>query len=124
MLDAAKAMKLSAKNLLELQIIDEIIDEPIGGAHRDKNLILQNVRDSISKNLDHFKNMSTEEIFNDRKNKFLRIGRSKGFMSNLENISSLKPLENNFGQLFKSKKIFMLGIALGVIALITIITLL
>ena len=41
MLDAAKAMKLSAKDLLELQIIDEIIEEPIGGAHRDKNLIFQ-----------------------------------------------------------------------------------
>ena len=42
MLDAAKAMKLSAKDLLELEIIDEIIDEPLGGAHRDKDLILQN----------------------------------------------------------------------------------
>ena len=35
-LDAAKAMKLSAKDLLELKVIDEIIPEPIGGAHRDK----------------------------------------------------------------------------------------
>ena len=34
MLDAAKAMKLSSKDLLELEIIDEIIDEPPGGAHR------------------------------------------------------------------------------------------
>ena len=48
MLDAAKAMKLSAKDLLELQIIDEIIEEPIGGAHRDKNLILKSVKGSIS----------------------------------------------------------------------------
>ena len=44
MLDAAKAMKLSAKDLLELEIIDEIIPEPSGGAHRDKDLILENVR--------------------------------------------------------------------------------
>ena len=41
MLDAAKAMKLSARDLLDLQIIDEIVDEPIGGAHRDRNLILK-----------------------------------------------------------------------------------
>ena len=41
MLDAAKAMKLSAKDLLELEIIDEIIPEPSGGAHRDKDLILR-----------------------------------------------------------------------------------
>ena len=41
MLDAAKAMKLSAKDLLDLQIIDEIVDEPVGGAHRDRNFILK-----------------------------------------------------------------------------------
>ena len=40
MLDAAKAMKLSAKDLLELQVIDEIIPEPLGGAHRDRDLSL------------------------------------------------------------------------------------
>ena len=51
MLDAAKAMKLSAKDLLELNIIDEIIDEPLGGAHRDKNLLLQNLENSIKKKL-------------------------------------------------------------------------
>ena len=47
MLDAAKAMKLSAKDLLELEIIDEIIPEPSGGAHRDKDLILENVKNAF-----------------------------------------------------------------------------
>ena len=73
MLDAAKAMKLSAKDLLELNVIDEIIQEPLGGANRDKNLILNNVRQSISKNLENFNLMSPDEIFNERKNKFLKI---------------------------------------------------
>ena len=49
MLDAAKAMKLSAKDLLDLNIIDEIIPEPTGGAHRNKELVLQNVKDSLKK---------------------------------------------------------------------------
>ena len=98
-LDAAKAMKLSAKDLLELQIIDEIISEPIGGAHRDKDLILNNIRNSISKNLEKFMNMSSDEIFNERKNKFLRIGRNKGFINNLEDLSTLKPIINNYSQL-------------------------
>ena len=79
MLDAAKAMKLSAKDLLELNVIDEIIKEPIGGAHRDKDLILKNVKNSLSTSLDYFQSMSGEEIINNRKNKFLKIGRSKGF---------------------------------------------
>ncbi len=80
MLDAAKAMKLSAKDLLELKIIDEIIPEPIGGAHRDKDQMLDNLRASISKNLNYFKDLSSEEIMNERKNKFLKIGRNKGFI--------------------------------------------
>ena len=47
-------MKLSSKDLLELKVIDEIIPEPIGGAHRDRDLILDNVRKSIESNLNEF----------------------------------------------------------------------
>ena len=67
MLDAAKAMKLSAKDLLELNVIDEIIKEPIGGAHRDKDLILKNVQVSLSTSLDYFQSMSGEEVLKNRK---------------------------------------------------------
>ena len=89
-LDAAKAMKLSAKDLLELRVIDEIIPEPIGGAHRDKDLILNNVRKSIENYLNEFLNMSRDEILNHRKNKFLKIGRNKGFVSHLDDIKHIK----------------------------------
>ena len=80
-LEAAEAMKLSSKDLLQLEIIDEIIKEPVGGAHRDKELILKNVRNSLINNLAFFEKMENEEIFNQRKNRFLSIGRSKGFVS-------------------------------------------
>ncbi|MDA7552597.1 acetyl-CoA carboxylase carboxyltransferase subunit alpha [Candidatus Pelagibacter sp.] len=106
-LEAAKAMKLSSKELLELKVIDEIIPEPVGGAHRDKDLILDNVRKSIDDNLNEFYNMSGEEIFNHRKNKFLSIGRVKGFVSQLDDLSSLslkKSQVNIFiGKFFESK---------------------
>ena len=114
MLDAAKAMKLSAKDLLELEIIDEIIPEPSGGAHRDKDLILENVRNALNKNLENFKQMSPEEIFDGRKNKFLKIGRSKGFMSNLNELSSLNLEKSNFNHFLKSKKIFVVGAGLTI----------
>ena len=119
MLDAAKAMKLSAKNLLELKIIDEIIQEPLGGAHRDKNLMLQNLKNSILSNLEYFKSMNSEEIFNDRKNKFLRIGRDKGFITNLDDISSLKSSSNTYNKILKSKGAF---ISIGIFILITLIS--
>ena len=93
-LDAAKAMKLSSKDLLELKIIDEIILEPIGGAHRDRDLILENVRKSIQNNLNNFFNMSGEEVLIHRKDKFLKIGRSRGFVGQLDDISTLSMKKN------------------------------
>ena len=107
MLDAAKAMKLSSKDLLSLEIIDEIIPEPVGGAHRDKDLVLENVKNSLIKNLEYFKTLSENEIFNERKNKFLKIGRSKGFMTNPEGLSSLKVQNIKFSEILKTKKIII-----------------
>ena len=120
MLDAAKAMKLSAKDLFELKVIDEIIDEPTGGAHRDKDLMVSNIRTSILNNLETFKQMSPEEILNQRKNKFLTIGRNKGFIKNLENLSSLQNQKINLTLFFQDKKniYYVAGFTLALIALI------
>ena len=124
MLDAARAMKLSAKDLLELKVIDEIIPEPLGGAHRDRELMLENLEKSITKNLDYFKDLSSEEIFNERKNKFLKIGRNKGFISNVEDLSTLSAKDNNIDKILKSKKILMGSIILGLILLAAVFSLL
>jgi len=106
-LDAAKAMKLLSKDLLQLKVIDEVIPEPVGGAHRDRDLILENVRKSIENNLNEFLNMSGDEIFDHRKNKFLTIGRNKGFVSQLDDLSTLSLKKNKINlfieNFFKSK---------------------
>ncbi len=94
-LEASKAMKLSSKDLFNLKIIDEIISEPLGGAHRDRDLTIDNVRNSIRKNLNFFDQMNSEDILLQRKNKFLSIGRSKGFISANE-ISDKLSMENSF----------------------------
>ena len=117
MLDAAKAMKLSAKDLLELEVIDEMISEPIGGAHRDKDFILNNVKFSITTNLNTFKHMTGDEIINHRKNKFLKIGRKKGFIEDLEKLSSTKTQPNNLLYKFAPKKRIAIGILTGLILL-------
>tara|TARA_B100001057_G_scaffold8679_1_gene8040 strand:- start:837 stop:1934 length:1098 start_codon:yes stop_codon:yes gene_type:complete len=124
MLDAAKAMKLSANDLLELRVIDEIILEPLGGAHRDKNLILNNVRRSILKNLNMFKEMSSGEILDQRKNKFLNIGRDKGFIINPGNLSMLENQRSNLNQFFsKNKKILFISFTLLFIFILSLIIL-
>jgi acetyl-CoA carboxylase carboxyl transferase subunit alpha len=120
-LDAAKAMKLLSKDLYDLKVIDEIISEPVGGAHRDRDLILDNVRKSIENNLNEFLNMSREEVLNHRKNRFLAIGRNKGFVSQLDNLSTLSMKKNMINifieSFFKSK--INIGITLTAITLVS-----
>ena len=101
-LEAAKAMKLTSKDLLNLKIIDEIIPEPTGGAHRDKNLILENVKVSIDKNLNELSNLSKSEIISLKKEKFLEIGRDKGLT---EGVSISNRLPINFKNISKFKKV-------------------
>ena len=120
-LEAATAMKMSSKDLLNLDIIDEIIPEPVGGAHRDKDLILDNVRNSLEKNLNFFKNMERDEILNHRKNKFLSIGRNKGFtmQSDVGNDLSMKAsiLENINHNFKKNSKIYY-GVSAAVLLIL------
>ena len=59
---------------------------------------------------------------NERKNKFLKIGRNKGFISNSEDISTLTIKENNVIEILKSKKIIIGSAVLGLILLITVIS--
>ena len=121
-LEASKAMKLSSKDLLSLNIIDEIIPEPIGGAHRDKDLILDNIRDSIKKNLEFFSTMDKNEILNHRKNKFLSIGRDKGFtiQADSEKLSMKKGV---LDKLIKDRKIIYITSAIILFVSIIIILL-
>ena len=124
-LEAAKAMKLSAIDLLDLKVIDEIIEEPVGGAHRDKDLILNNVRNSIRKNLKEFKTMNREDIFINRKNKFLSIGRGKGFMSQSaekETLTMKKSLFNELNTMIgKNKYIILILLSISLFSIYLLI---
>ena len=121
-LEASKAMKLSSKDLLNLEIIDEIIPEPVGGAHRDRDLILDNVRTSLRNNLAIFANMNKDEILMQRKNKFLSIGRAKGFTSHSrvsENLSmKISMLDNIKTNILKNKKYFLILLAIIFLAIV------
>ena len=113
-LEAATAMKMSSSDLLKLNIIDEIIPEPVGGAHRDKDLILDNVRDSLKKNLDFFETMDKDEILTHRKNKFLSIGRNKGFTTQSDDgndLSMKASVLENINQNFKKNSKIYYGVS-------------
>jgi len=78
-LEAANAMKLTANELLKMGIIEEIIKEPIGGAHRNKEQVISSTKKILIKYLNEFKEKTRQEILDQRKEKFLSIGKYKSF---------------------------------------------
>ena len=72
--DAAEAMKVSANELKKLKIIDEIIEEPLGGAHRDYDLISSSIKDSLIKNLSALNSMPIEQLVDRRYKRLVEIG--------------------------------------------------
>jgi acetyl-CoA carboxylase carboxyl transferase subunit alpha len=71
---AAEALKLTAKDLLKLNVIDEIVPEPIGGAHRNHEEMAKTLKSFIEKNLKELSGLNSEEIFEHRYQKFRNIG--------------------------------------------------
>ena len=74
--DAAAAMKITAQDLKKLGIIDEIIKEPVGGAHRGRDEAIAATGEAIARTLAAFDGVSPEVLRTQRREKFLAIGRS------------------------------------------------
>ena len=72
--EAAEALKLTAKDLLGMQIIDEIIDEPLGGAHHDPTLVAQRIKESILRFWKSMRARSPEALVEHRYERFRRMG--------------------------------------------------
>lgn len=73
--DAATALKLTAQDLHELKLIDNIIEEPIGGAHRKIDATINSVSDQIEQALEEMTPWNKEKIIQSRRAKFLEFGR-------------------------------------------------
>lgn len=73
--DAAKALGLTAHQLLDVGLIDKILPEPLGGAHRDPEAMAQTLKRSLSDSLRTLKRMSTEELLEERYKKLLNYGK-------------------------------------------------
>ncbi len=74
--DAATGMKITAQDLLRFGVIDRIVSEPTGGAHRDPETAIARAGDAIAASLQDFAGLSAEEIVDRRAEKFLAIGRT------------------------------------------------
>ena len=75
---AAEALKITAKFLLEANIIDDIIPEPVGGAHYNPEETFENMKQMILKGLDELKNLDEKQLIDNRCEKFRLMGEIKG----------------------------------------------
>ena len=124
-LEAAEAMKLSAQDLLKFGVIDDIIQEPLGGAHRNQDEIAHNIKEVILKNLNFFEDMGPEEIFDHRKNKFLKIGRGGGFTKSTIRgeigLEFKEPITLKLNRILKQKRYIFTILGMAIIASIIVL---
>lgn len=71
---AADAMKITAQNLKKLGVIDRIVKEPVGGAHRDQALCIANLGKAITEELEELSGLDRQELRSLRRKKFLALG--------------------------------------------------
>src|ERR1700733_2013655 len=74
--EAANALKITARDLLDLKVIDGIVPEPVGGAHRAPEETIDAVADQIAAGLKEMEGISGEELLRQRRAKFLAMGRN------------------------------------------------
>ncbi len=72
--EAAEALKLTAQDLLKLEVVDEIVPEPEGGAHRDYDSVAENLGSALRGNLQHISKTPIDELVEKRYEKFRRLG--------------------------------------------------
>ncbi len=75
---AADALKLTAKDMKKQKLIDEIVKEPLGGAHSDREQTFETVKEAIFSSYEEFRNLSPEELVKNRMEKYSSMGVFKG----------------------------------------------
>ena len=75
---AAKALRITAPDLLELGVIDEIVPEPVGGAHVDHEARRRSLQEALVRNLEELRRFKPEKLVRRRREKFLRMGEFDG----------------------------------------------
>jgi acetyl-CoA carboxylase carboxyl transferase subunit alpha len=75
--EAAQALKLTAQDLLELRLIDAVVEEPLGGAHRGRATTIGRVGDAIEQQLAELDGMAGADLRRNRREKFIRMGQAQ-----------------------------------------------
>ena len=72
--EAAEALKLTATDLKEFKLVDDVVPEPLGGAHQDQEQAIANLRTAVVKHIEELKKIPMEQLLKERYEKFRRVG--------------------------------------------------
>ncbi len=72
--EAAELLKITAQDLFQMKVIDEVVEEPIGGAHRDPRRAAELLKEAVSRNMDELRTVPSAEIVKMRYEKFRKLG--------------------------------------------------
>ena len=75
--DAAEAMRITAPSLKEFGLVDEVLQEPLGGAHRNPDEAAEVVRNALLKSLEELESLSTEQLLEERRRRIASFGQFK-----------------------------------------------
>ena len=120
--EAASALKLTAEDMLKIDVIDKIVQEPTGGAHRNPHRAIESVGDEIEKYLNLLSNQHGNDLKHARQERYLQIGRSGLFSEKVTTANTL--LDEKFGKSGNKKRFykgFLRRILLGIITFVLFI---
>ena len=107
-------MHLTAQDLYKNQIIDQIIEEPKGGAHRNPELMAKVIKEKIYDSINFFETRSSSEIINDRKEKFINIGQN--LQTDIVSFESIRDVSLKKG-FIKNKNKILAALGLSILLL-------
>lgn len=113
--DAAEAMHLTAQDLYKYEIIDGILIEPKGGAHRNPDLMSSKIKQEILSHIQYYKSKSSNEVMNERTEKFKNVGNNlPADIVSFDGFSNRK-IKDNFN---KNKKVIYITLLISIAALL------
>ena len=102
--EAASALKLTAEDMLKIDVIDKIVKEPIGGAHRNPHRAIESVGDEIEQYLNLLSNQHGNDLKHSRQERYLQIGRSGLFSDKITAANGV--LDEKFGKSGSKKRLY------------------
>lgn len=109
--EAAEALKLTAEDMVKVDVVDKIISEPMGGGHRNRNKVIEDTGDAIDEFLQILSNQHGNQLKHARQERYLQIGRTGLFLDKTSAANDV--LDNKYGHIRRNKSLLRVPMLIG-----------